>query len=272
MNSRTPIRPDSTLAAEFWERGRCESCPVYDMHAHMGEWPAIYFPRGEAAQMVRSMDAAGVRLTCFSHHASLLAPDVGNSACIEPVRAFPGRLRAYMTINPVYPRRVERDLDSFDSLREIFVGLKFLAGYHNVPLEDERYRSALEFADARALPVLMHTWSNSPFDGPSHVRAVAGRYERVQFLLGHSFNDDWASAAAVAREHPNTYLELTSVLGRRGVLEYLVERVGSRRLLYGTDLPWFAEHQAIGSLLSADMTDEDRHNILHRNAEAILRA
>ncbi len=41
-------------------------------------------------------------------------------------------------------------------------------------------------------------------------------------------------------------------------------------MLYGTDLPWFDEHHAIGSVLAADITDDDVHNILHRNAEALL--
>ena len=26
----------SPLAREFWERGKSESCPIYDMHGHMG--------------------------------------------------------------------------------------------------------------------------------------------------------------------------------------------------------------------------------------------
>jgi predicted TIM-barrel fold metal-dependent hydrolase len=41
-------------------------------------------------------------------------------------------------------------------------------------------------------------------------------------------------------------------------------------MLFGTDLPWFDPHQAIGALLSADITDEDRHNICHCNAEKLL--
>ena len=69
---------------------------------------------------------------------------------------------------------------------------------------------------------------------------------------------------------PQTYLELTSVLFVRGVVERFCETVGSERVLYGTDLPWFSEHHAIGALLSEDITEDDRHNICHRNAEKLL--
>lgn len=270
MTAQTPIRPNSALAAEFWENGRSDSCPVYDMHGHMGEWYGIYFPRGEPADMVRTMDSAGVKLLCFAHHAALQCPDLGNRPAVEAVRAFPDHFRAYCAINPNYPDAVARDLAEFDSMRDVYVGLKFLPSYHKIALTGEGYRRALEFADERALPVLTHTWRGSPHCGPDQVRRIAEKYRNVRFLLGHSFHDDWEQAIAVAREHPNTYLELTAVLGLRGVLDLLCERVGSDRLLFGVDLPWFDEHQGLGALLSAAITEDDIHNICHRNAEKLL--
>ena len=96
------------------------------------------------------------------------------------------------------------------------------------------------------------------------------REARIKLLLGHCINNRWHEAVALAKDFPNIYLELCSVPGKRGVVELFVEKVGSRRILYGTDLPWFYEHQGIGALLSADITDDDRHNILHRNAERLL--
>jgi len=260
----------SPLAAEFWQFGKSESCPVYDMHGHMGPWHSIWFPRPEAADMVRSMDSAGVKLLCFAHHAALFSPEIGNAAAIEAVRAFPSRFRAYLSVNPHYPDLLARDLAEYDKLRDVYIGLKFLADYHGVPVTDDRYRAAWEFANDRSLPVLMHTWGGSACNGSAEARRIAGLYPNIKLFLGHCFNNHWHEAVAVANEHPNTCLELTSVLGRRGVIELFVEKVGSHRLLFGTDLPWFDEHQGIGSLLSADITDDDRHNILHRNALRIL--
>ena len=49
-----------------------------------------------------------------------------------------------------------------------------------------------------------------------------------------------------------------------------MEKAGSERLLFGTDLPWFDTHHGIGTILSTEMTDDDRHNILHRNGERLL--
>lgn len=266
----TPIRPGSALAEEFWRKGKSDSCPIYDMHAHMGGHYAIHFPLSTWQEMLHNMDAAGVRWAIFSHHWALFTPQLGNACAVKAVRACPGRFRAYLAVNPQYPQVIRRDLAKFDGLRDVFVGLKFLADYHHTALGDEAYTPALEFAQERKLPVLLHTWGGSPNNGAAEVRKLAAKYPAAIFLLGHSLNNRWDEATAIAREFPNTYLELTSVLGVRGAVEKLVEGAGSDRLLFGTDLPWFDEHQGIGSLLSADITDQDIHNICHRNARRIL--
>ena len=263
---------DSPLAREFSEEGYSPSCPVYDMHGHMGAWRAIYFPRGEADEMIRTMDQAGVRMLCFCHHAALFSPDIGNSASVAAVRRHPDRLRAYLGVNPNYPDLLRRDLAEFDQCRDVYVGLKFLASYHGVPWDDERFRPAWEFADRRGLLLLAHTWGESEFDGPEMVRRMAGRYPNVHLLLGHSCYGRWDEAIALANDFPNTYLDMTSVLRERGVVEKFIRAGLADRMLFGTDLPWFDPHHAIGCLLSADVTDEQRRLILHGNAEKLLAA
>ena len=269
MNGEMIERSD--LAREFWVHGQAASCPIYDMHGHMGPYHSIYFPRGDTAEMIRTMDEAGVRLLVFSHHAALNSPDLANRPSVEAVRRFPERLRAYCVVNPNYPEQLARDLEAFETLfPDVYIGFKFLSDYHQVALTDARYRPAWAWADAHGLPVLAHTWGGSRFDGEDVVREVAERYPSVKLLLGHSCHGAWDAAVQLARDFPNIYLELTAVFDDRGVIEKFVGEAGSERMLFGTDLPWFDPHHAIGVLLNADITDEDRHNICHRNAEKLL--
>ncbi len=262
---------DSALAREFWAHGKSASCPIYDMHGHMGPYGAIYFPRGEASDMIRTMDECGVRMLVFSHHVALFSsPGLGNRLAVEAVRQYPDRLRAYCSINANYPEQIETDLEGYEAHADVYVGLKFLPDYHGIPLTDEAYRSAWEYADQRELLVLTHTWGGSKLDGPEVVRAIAERYRHLKLLLGHSCHGDWDAAVALALDFENIYLELTAVFDDRGAIEKLVRGAGSDRMLFGTDLPWFDPHQAVGALLSAEITDEDRHNICHRNARDLL--
>jgi predicted TIM-barrel fold metal-dependent hydrolase len=122
---------------------------------------------------------------------------------------------------------------------------------------------------------------------------VAMKYPRVNFLMGHSGFGDWANAVRVAHDYPNLYLELTAVyiahdwanqpcgsgspvpflshLQLNGIIEYMCEHAGSEKIVYGDDMPWYSPHYAAGAVLFAEISDVDRHNILHRNAEELIR-
>jgi predicted TIM-barrel fold metal-dependent hydrolase len=264
------INPDSALAQEFWADGRSAGCPVIDMHGHMGPWYGIHFPRASAEGMIRTMDSCGVRMLVFSHHAALNCPDIGNGPAIEAVRRYPTRLRAYLVVNGHWPDLIARDLAGFDRHRDVFVGLKWLAGYWGIPWEAPVFEPAWRFADERKLLVLGHTWGGSACDGPAQVRKIAAKYRNLTLVCGHSLHGDWKEAVAIAQEFPHVYLDLCAVLDDRGPLEQFLAAGLVKKCLFGTDLPWFDPHHGIGTILSTGMTDDDRHDILHRNAERLL--
>jgi len=189
---------------------------------------------------------------------------------VDVIKKFPDRFRAYWVINPNYPDLLEGEIAQFSRM-EGFVGFKFLSDYHKYPLDGSRYGPALEYADEHRLPILMHTWGHSPFDSPALVEKLAGQYSKAVFFMGHSGYGEWEKAIQVAHDYPNAYLELTAAYEVNGVIEMMVQGAGSRKILFGTDLPWFDPHYAIGCILFSRITDADRHNILHRNAESILK-
>ena len=264
------MKTPDTLRERFFVDARLNDCPVYDLHGHMGALQGAHLPRCTPEAMIAAMDHAGVRLTVFCHHDTLMVPDLGNALNLEVVRRHPDRFRAYCGINPNYPEEARRDVAGFDQCRDAYVGFKLLADYHRIAITDPRNAPAWEKANAEALLVLLHTWGGSAFDGPEQVRACAERYPNARILMGHSCHGAWAEAAALARDFPNVYCELTAVLDDRGAVELLVQGAGSTKVVFGTDTPWFNHHNYIGALLGADLTDEDRRNILYRNARRLL--
>lgn len=263
------INNRSELAERFWQRGRLEDCPIYDMHAHMHEFPGIYFPAPGPEEMIRTMDRCGTKLTVFCSHLALTCPEIGESANIDPVRKHPDRFRAYHAIlaGSLDP---DRDIRRVEDNPGVYVGYKFLLDYQNVALSDERFAPYFQHAHDRGLLVLMHTWGGSRYDGVDEVRKVAERYGNAVLICGHSFHGDWDNGLTLT-VYPNVYYELTAVFDDRGALERIAERAGSKRMLFGTDLPWFSTHHGVGALLSADMDDEDYRNVLYRNAEGLLK-
>lgn len=176
-----------------------------------------------------------------------------------------GKWVAFEGGDQIHRCQIEADVASFEQYADVYVGFKCLSDYHGIPLTDARYRPAWEYADRRALLVLCHTWGASPLDGYAIMRQMAERYPRVKLLLGHSCHGEWDAAVQLARDFANLYLELTALFDDRGILEKFAAEAGSERMLFGTDLPWFDPHQAVGALLSAHISDEDRSRPTPRN-------
>ena len=266
----TPIwQQSNSLAARFWEKGILEDCPVYDMHAHMGYHDSIYFKRCSPEAMVAHLRRIGVRRLVFSHDMAL-AGIMRNAEIVEICKQFPDILRMYVSINPHFQENIKEDLAMFDKWQPYAIGLKFLADYHKVPVTDKAYEYAWKFADERGIPVLNHTWGTSPFNGGKVMYEATQKYPNAKTFLGHCIFGEWDYAARCVNESSNVYLELTAVPGERNRIEQLVSAVGSKKILFGTDLPWFDEYQAVGGVLAAKISDEEKRDILYRNAQEIF--
>jgi hypothetical protein len=282
----------SPIAQEYVEKGFSTSCPIVDMHGHVGPFYGCYLPSSPLDRMRRRLKRVGVRRIVCSHH-SALACDVerGNALMQEIVTAHPDEFLAYWVVNPNLPQITTRDLRSYHE-RMGFVGLKFWPDYHLVPVNSPKYAPALEFADERKLLVLVHTFGESPFDSPRLLADTAVKYPRARFLMGHSGYGEWEDSVAIAADLPNVYLDLTSVVQAldfsqmpggslmprvpvfsphvNGLIEYMVQTAGSRKIVFGSDLPWYSQHYHAGAVLFARISDDARHDILHRNAERLL--
>jgi len=282
----------SALAREFMESGRSKSCPVIDMHGHYGPFHGGYLPAADPDRLSHILTRAGVRLlVCSSHDALFVEPDEGNAEIQDAIDRYPGQILGYWTCNPNFPEQVKRAGDDV-AVSHGFVGFKFLPDYHTYPVTGRNYAPALEYADEHALNVLVHTWGGSAFDSPRLIEEIAARYPNAVFIMGHSGFGEWDVALPVARDFPNVYLELTCVyfahdfgnlpvgsgapiglmshLQMNGILERMVECASSKKILHGTDMPWYSPHYAIGAVLFAKIDEEARHDILHRNAERLL--
>ena len=267
--NRSVWEKEGTLAEKFWRDGRAD-IPVYDMHCHMGAHNGIYFKRCEPEAMKEHGERLGIKRMVFSHHASLW----GSRRCAEDHEVccrYPDFFRMYVSVNPHYPEYIREDLARFDKWQPYAVGLKILADYHRKAVTDPCYEYALDFAEERGLPVLFHTWGRSPYDGGDEMFKLVQKYSNMKILLGHSLYGEFDAAVRCVRESAgNVYCELTAIPGMRGLIELLCEKAGSEKILFGTDMPWFDEYQAVGGVLCAQISEEDKHNILYRNAQKLL--
>jgi uncharacterized protein len=212
-------------------------------------------PAELARQWAAELDAYGVT------RAALLASVPGDEASVESaVAECPERFFGYFMVNPLEEGAVER------------VQIALRCGLHAVCLFPAMHRYALSDARAEAViqaaagcggrAVFVHCGVltvgvrkklglPSPFDmrfsNPMELHATALRHAGLKFVLPHFGAGYLREALMLADLCPNVYLDTSSSnswmryegLDLKTVFRRVLDVVGARRLLFGTDSSYF---------------------------------
>lgn len=246
---------------------------VIDMHTHMGLEYCLYYEDHDADGIVRYMDEVGVEFIVCAPVEDLMDGSSRRAQIRDAMARYPDRIRGYYCVNPLLgfsPEGIQREFEEHSG----YVGLKFLPDYHRTNLTDDVYRPALEYADARHMLVLSHTWGVS-MNGEScnsvdKVQKVLERYPNIHFIMGHSCQGQVDRAIDLARNFPNAYLDLCDTSRLNGVIEKMVRLAGAEKVVFGTDVPMQGFCFQLGCVLGARIGDDEKKLILRENALRIL--
>lgn len=91
--------------------------------------------------------------------------------------------------------------------------------------------------------------------------------------MGHAGADIKAMEDAfdVVNKHSNVYIDLAISLTYEGNVEWFVREVGSKRVLFGTDMPFFDPRPAFGRLAMAEISDGEKKDIFGLNMVDLLK-
>jgi len=238
---------------------------IIDMHGHLGRYQ-FAIPDLSPAGLVAAMDRIGVR-TIVCSHMSCMQGDFrrGNRQVLEAMRAYPGRLKGYVTLWPSDQQQVAAEMHR--CLKDGFVGLK-LHSINGFPYTDAAYGPALAMADERRMPVLLHTWGGG--EVISQVRTLAAEYPEIALLLAHAGADKPGVYVSLAREFESVYLDPCMSAAPRGLIARLVAEAGAEKVVWGSDAVFLNMAQQIGRVLGADIPDQDKSKLLSENAKRLL--
>jgi len=245
---------------------------VFDCHGHIGPSFVHHLPGHDASSMIRTMDRLGIDILCLSGMASICGDHrVGNDLVGEAIEMFPDRYLGYACINPHYGK------ETLDELHRCFDVLKCKAVkihpmFHAHPADGPGYRPVWEFATRKGCPLLTHTLGGDPTCSPKMFDALARDYPQVPILLGHAGNNlaGVAEAVEVCRHRDNVFLDLNYATIHYGVVEYLVDRVGVEKLVFGSDVSWNSLSYSLGMILFAKLSDENKEKILGLNGAPLF--
>lgn len=239
---------------------------IVDAHSHLGPFRNFHIPDNDIDGVLTAMDSLGIDVAVIAAHAGISSDyRVGNDLVRSAADQYPKRVLGYCCVNPHYPTDVRTELERCFA-HPAFRGIKLHPELHDdYPLDGPGYQPMWEFAAARAIPVLSHSYFGG--DSLATFAAIADRYPTVPLILGHSGIDFGIDRViTLVREHPTIWLDLCGPLTWDGVVEMFVDAVGPDRLLFGTDQPFINGASQLGTLAYARLPRSDIEQIIGANA------
>ena len=238
---------------------------IIDVHGHTGPWP---FPMVDAdgACIVDLMRRRGIAATMLSSTKAIVNDFVeGNAELAHDVQTC-DNLYGYVTVNPNYPEKSLEEIERYIEMPQ-FVGVKFHPSYAGISIDSEATRKLVAGFAHRKAPFLIHTWGPGE---PTKVMKLAKEFPEQPFIMGHGGADAWKEAADVINNTANTYTEFCNSNVEPGRIRKTIDRVGFKRVLFGTDSGLFDPAFDIGFYEEAELTPMEQAAILYDNAAALF--
>jgi predicted TIM-barrel fold metal-dependent hydrolase len=177
------------------------------------------------------------------------------------VRQHPDRFAGCACLSPLIDRALFQDEVRRCREEHGFVALKLQPQYHGLNVFSSSSDFFFETALENEMAVVCHTGSGLPLASPALLMRPARGFPDLRIVVAHSGGGIHVHEAIVAALFcPNIALELSSLMPHH-VLEVMAH-VSSDRLMIGSDLPESTETE-IGKILSLDVPDSDKRNILN---------
>jgi predicted TIM-barrel fold metal-dependent hydrolase len=248
---------------------------VIDVHGHcagldepVGPLPASW-PLS-ARTLGETLGQIGIAHLVFSHFDALRATTPGdlgaahrNTAAI--VKAEAKRLSAHLVLHPWFPAETRAQLDAL-SPGETYVGAKVHGELHDVRAASPRLSPLLARAEELGLSVLLHV---HPADTMDDIDRLAGRYQRLNFILAHLWPKP-EGAAALFAAHPNLYTDTSLSSGLPGAVERMVATVGEDRVVFGSDAAYLSPGGQFSKVACAALPPAVKHRLFFHNPLSAL--
>ncbi len=279
LSNQEDVGLDAPEVGEHWSRyldsGRADF-PIIDAHGHFGTaaaWPVgVHNAEQQVSSKSESISDENIAFFISSGIEALKGDPLEGNALHEQLLAVRNdpRLLAYFVYNPNYRESLDSYLSKVANSK-IFVGFKTLCDYWEIKISDPRFDAMWKAADADSLPVLIHTWAGK-YSSPIMLDGIAAAYPRARLILAHCGGTDEGrlEAEAMARKHPNVFLEWCGTFYSKRLWRGTLSEVGAERLLFGTDAMAHSHSWELSRLLSQPFSDEEFRAILHDNMAKIL--
>lgn len=225
---------------------------------------------GDPAGLLAHLDTNGVDAAAVLAHDDPITSGRSSSELVAEFCAASPRLLPIGTVNPHLVSPLGREVERLG--RDVGCrGLKLYPTYDHYAPNDPVMYPAYAAAEGLGLPVQVHTGSSIfrgarlKYGDPLLLDDVAVDFPDLKLLLSHGGRPFWyAQAAALARLHPNVYIDVAGLPPKR-LLEYFPDLPRMpEKFVFGSDWPGIPCHirDNVAALRSLPLPDEAKEAML----------
>jgi predicted TIM-barrel fold metal-dependent hydrolase len=253
-------------------------CEIWDNHCHIihdgGILPGggLVFHKGDADGMIEVIRRVGITKTAIMSWESpcSMDTDLGNSTVERAVARYPDEFIGLSSINPEH--QSEEEIAAVIEKYHVhlrFPGLKTLISGQNINYDDPSLRAWYEFGDRHRLYAVIDPLSKQDSD---MIANLVRLYPNLRISLDHC-GQSWPYArwaADMVNRYANVDAQLTYTSVTNGVIEYLVERCGAGRVMFGTDTPMRDPRPQVGWLVFTRLREPQKRLVFGENFKRLL--
>ncbi|OBI83688.1 amidohydrolase family protein [Mycobacterium asiaticum] len=268
------------MAIDVWMQHPTQRFLRSDMLASLRRWTGGSIPDTDIPieATIQAMDAANVEFGLLSAWRGPHGQDlVSNDEVQSWIRLHPNRFAGLAAVD------LDRPMDAIRELRrridDGFVGLRVVPWLWNAPPTDRRYYPLFAQCVESGVPFCTQVGHTGPLM-PSetgrpipYIDQVALDFPELVIVCGHVGYPWTEEMVAVARKHPNVYIDTSAYTAGRlpdELVKFMKTGTGQRKVLFGTNYPMISHSHALAALDELALTDEARRDFLHDNAERVF--
>jgi len=235
---------------------------IVDIHASVGVQPEDDRAH-DVSTLLAEMDRAGVDEALCTHFAAIRYDSaLGNAKLWEICRHEP-RLHPVAVVNPAAHSGVPEEVRHWADMGAC--GFRFIPTRQGWAVDSETFARAWSAVAETGLPGLLEVGGSGEATRLARITSPSGS----AVVLANITYSTLGEAIAVMQRYGHVYLEACRLV-TPGVVEYLVQTLGSGRLLFGSGATQWDIIPTLAMIQEADIAADDRQALLGNNARRLF--
>ena len=226
---------------------------------------------GSVDNLMAEGERAGIdRFVVHSVATTAVQVETINRFIVSAVEQYPEKLIGFATMHPDY-EGIQKEIEQ--AIEKGLAGVKIHPDFQKFRIDDEKAFPLYECIEGR-IPLLVHTGDyRYEYSEPERMARVMDRFPKLDVIGAHFGGwSIWEEAAKILggrRIWVDTSSSLYAIAPETA--RRLIDAYGVDRVLFGSDFPMWSPKEEMERFLRIPLTEEEREQILWKNAKALLR-